>query len=93
MKAYKHPAEKSILIGMWLVVLFGIYGIHRFYIGEKKAGFIILCIASCAILSLAIKIKYFEFLIAFSAIIFLFELVTFYPRIKRYNEKLTKHYL
>ena len=93
MNANKHPAEKSILIGMWLITLFGIYGMHRFYVGEKKAGLVIFLIALCAILGFLFKIQYFEYLMALSAIIFLFELITFYPRIKRYNENLTKYYL
>ena len=92
MKPYKHPAEKSMLIGMWVVSLFGIYGMHRFYIGEKKAGSIIFCIALCGVFGLVFKFHYFEFILALSGIIFLFELITFYPRIKKYNENLTKHY-
>lgn len=92
MKPYKHPAEKSILIGIWVLILFGIYGMHRFYLEEKKAGSIIFSIALCGVFGLVFKFQYFEVILALSSIVFLFELLTFYPRIKKYNENLTKHY-
>lgn len=92
MNPYKHPAEKSILIGMWVVSLFGIYGMHRFYLEEKKAGSIILSIALCGVFGVVFKFKYFEVIIALSGIVFLFELLTFHPRIIKYNKNLTKHF-
>ena len=93
MKPYKHPATKSKNIGIFVLVFFGFYGLHRFYINDKKAGAVIFSISILAVIGLIFQIKFHEYLLVIVGIVFLFEVLTFVPRLNRYNRKLTKHYL
>ena len=93
MEPYKHPAIKSKTIGVCIVVFFGIYGMYRFYIGDKKAGFVIFSISILAVIGILFQIKFYEYILAISGVVYFFEVMTFAPRLNRYNEKLTKHYL
>ena len=93
MEPYKHPATKSKTIGTFVVVFFGIYGMHRFYIGDKKAGVVILSISILTVFGIIFKIQFYEYILVISGVVYFFEVLTFAPRLNRYNEKLTKHYV
>ncbi len=89
---HKHPEERSLPIGIWVFILFGAWGAHRFYLGQRKAGCLILILSTIAIFAYIFNLRMRDVLIGFAAIVFLLEGLTIYPRIKRHNESLTKHY-
>jgi len=93
MEPYKHPATKSKNVGIFILILFGFYGMHRFYIGDKKAGAIILSVSILAMIGIIFQTKFLHYFSIIAVVIILFEILTFFPRLNRYNEKLSKHYL
>jgi len=78
---------------MFVLVFFGCYGLHRFYIEDIKAGAIIFLISILGVIGIIFQIQFHEYLLAIIATIFLFESLTFIPRLNRYNDQLSKHYL
>jgi len=81
-----------VKVGVLLLCLFGFWGAHRFYLGQKKVGFFILTLTATALLTYKLQFKFSGVLLVLVIIVMLCELLTFYPRIRRHNESLTKHY-
>jgi len=72
--------SRSVGVAYLLLLLLGGLGVHRFYLGSREIGILMLV---CTILGLALR-----FPLVITAIIFIYDLFTIPSRVRQYNDEL-----
>lgn len=91
MEPYKHPLTLSINKATLALVFLGLWGGHRFYFGQTKVGLFIMSLSVMLLLADKMEWKISGLLMVALGCVWLYEILTFYPRIRRHNEGLTQY--